>query len=142
MQREVSDWVEGCSSPYWVSLLGNPGTGKTMLARAAAKALGIPFRRWSVIIDALRNGHWEAKQILIDYPALVIDDLGAAHETPFAMAFADELADRRLGKWTLWTSNYTLAQIGDTISHRVRSRMRRGGNRVVEILKTPDYCDR
>ena len=123
-------------TPRWLALLGNSGVGKTMLAKYCAEHLGIPFRKWSWIVDLMRKRDYGVKDWIIGERAIVIDDIGAGYETSFAQSLLDELADRRLGKWTILTSNYSLQQIGDEISHRVRSRMIRGGNKVVEALNS------
>ena len=141
---EIRAWIgeiKANQPPRWLSLLGRSGTGKTMLSRKASKEVGGRFRQWSKIMDALREGHWHAKEMLISYPILVVDDLAAAHETDLSRATMDVLAARRLGKWTIWTSNLSLEQVGD-VSHRVRSRMLREGNRVVEILNTECWATR
>ena len=147
-QREASAFAaspELNAAPYWLSMLGNSGTGKTMLARSAHRYLrsrGIPsqFWTWKGILEHLRQGHWDLKEQLRRDHVLIVDDIGSAQETEFAAAYLDQLADERLGKWSLWTSNLSLEQIGDNVSERVRSRMRRNGGVVVEILNTPPYC--
>ena len=141
MKREAEDWLNA-ASPRWLSLLGSSGVGKTMIASALAKQRNATFRKWTWVLDLLRQREWGVKDFLIRRPVLVIDDLGSAHETPFAQAFMEELADRRLGSWTVWTSNLLLHQIGEHVSQRVRSRMRRGGSRVVEIVSTKDWNDK
>ena len=145
-ERLVGSALAG-DSPRWLSLLGVQGTGKTHLAKAATDAMRDQGRRaqmwrWSSIMDRLRSGQWGLKDQLFSLPFLAIDDLGAGHDTAFSQAFADELADKRLGKWTMWTSNLTYQQIGDGLSWRVHSRMMRGGSAVVEILETPDYSQK
>lgn len=149
MLRETEEWVAailGRKEPYWLSLLGVSGTGKTSMARAAwrevYKIRTAMFRKWTAVLDTLRDGDFGIKGALAAAPVVFLDDLAAGHETRFSQSAADEIADRRIGKWTIWTSNLTLAQVGDHLSHRVRTRMKGHGNRVVEILKTTPYCDR
>lgn len=145
-ERLVGSALAG-DPPRWLSLLGVQGTGKTHLAKAATDAMRgrgqrAQMWRWSSIMDRLRSGQWDLKDQLFRIPFLAIDDLGAGHDTAFSQAFADELADKRLGKWTIWTSNLTYQQIGDGLSWRVHSRMMRGGSAVVEILETQDFSQR
>lgn len=145
-ERLVGDALAG-ESPRWLSLLGVQGTGKTHLAKAAVSAMRENQRtaqlwRWTSITDHLRRGNFNLKRQLFSLPFLAIDDLGSGHDTSFSQAFADELADRRLGKWTIWTSNWSYQQIGDHLSWRVHSRMARDGSTIIEILDTGDYNQR
>ena len=145
--REASKFLQEIlrgSFPRWLSLLGRSGTGKTLLAHTIRQSLSVSglscqFWKWTSIVTLLREGHYDLKQQLARAPVLIVDDLFAGQSSDFTQAYADELADHRLGKWTLFTSNETLEQIGDR-NNRVRSRMQRDRGTVVEILNTPDFC--
>ena len=129
----------------WLSLLGNSGVGKTHLAKklsALLKTYGYNgcFYSWSRIIDYARKGDFGIFEHLENVPIAVIDDIGAGYENYFSSSKITELADKRLNKWTIFTSNLQLRQIAETIDTRLASRMIRGENKVIEFNECPDYC--
>lgn len=166
--RLIADMERG-AEPYWLTLTGLPGTGKTMLARqiyerarplcAAAtqnhpQQVGIyderkrrPGCRW---IDATRFSQLYLDDRQYDLPEhlavewlLAFDDLGTepANERAreaLAVAFY-RLANQRLGKWTIWTTNFTLDEISRRIDARVSSRLIRDNNRILTIT-APDFA--
>ena len=71
---------------------------------------------------------------------LILDDIGAENTTEAVRSMLVRIADGRLGKWTLWTSNLLSDDIGKTIDVRIASRMYRGDNVVCEVENAPDYC--
>ena len=71
---------------------------------------------------------------------IVLDDLGSARERWGRVADAlFRLANARLGRWTIWTSNLTHREISDSIDARLASRLIRDGNKGVRIT-APDYA--
>lgn len=79
------------------------------------------------------SGNWSIARAFERTEFLVFDDLGANRDKGGTIANAlAELAEIRLGRWTLWTTNLTLDLIDD-IDPRIRSRITRDGNQFVRI---------
>lgn len=132
------------ADPAWCALLGVSGVGKSMLARIAFRYLsnhGRPakFLKWITIVDYMRKGDFGVIDHICDAGVAFIDDIGASYETAMSKAKILEIAERRTGKATFWTSNLTAQQIADQIDVRVASRMVRGGNRVFQFTECPDW---
>lgn len=74
-----------------------------------------------------------------------IDDIGSADESKESMRWLAtalyRLCNARLGKWTLFTTNLTMKEIGEKIDPRVLSRLIRERNEFVRI-DAPDYAVR
>ena len=144
---EVQRFVNACieDQPTWLTLLGKSGVGKTMLARGISNYLRdeyrmeIDFIRWITVCNYMREGNYGVFDWMAERRRLIIDDIGASHETPLSKAKICELAERRLGKPTIWTSNFLLENIASAIDARVASRMVRVGNRVVQFRECPDW---
>jgi DNA replication protein DnaC len=159
--------MEHGAAPYWLTLLGAPGVGKTMLARQTFQQArncnpGDKSAIWQTgtgvydpnnrrprcvwfdapeFKDTFLGGFWDLPEYLRADFIVVIDDLGANADTR-DNRLADglyRLANQRLGRWTVWTSNLSLADIGAKIDARVSSRLIRDDNRVVTIT-APDYA--
>ena len=154
--RMVADMRSG-STPYWLTLTGAQGCGKTMLAfqvfdqaraiNPGRASLWIGERRrprcyWYTepdFADAIRTDTRLPEYLADDYLVL-IDDLGTARERFEHVADAlYRLANARLGKWTLWTSNLTHAEIADKIDQRLASRLIRDANKGIRIT-AQDYA--
>ena len=147
--------------PYWLSLLGSSGAGKTMLARLIANEVfkrhlegGIydqtaayerrrrgGFVSWGRLVTLLRQGEYRVFDDLSTDWFIVIDDVGVEHSSPFIMAKLYEFLARRERKWTLITANMTCEEVRDRIDGRVASRMKRHQSTVVEVDVT-DWADR
>lgn len=123
-----------------------------MLAKCIAESLGIAYKSesaivwqrrpvfyWPHIADRMKSGAWHAANDIIEPEMCVIDDVGAEHDPSKAITSAlCRVIEQRLKKWTVITSNLTLAQIGEKLDTRISSRMIRGRSVVVE-LNTTDF---
>lgn len=146
----------------WLALLGTAGTGKTHLARRIGSYFSINlwgrtvanestekrvvtmrggFVRWTQASGDIRDGDGSVVDMLSNDWFVCLDDLFAEHQSDFLTAKLCEILDRRLGKWTVLTSNKTLSQIAE-IEVRIASRMKRGGSDVVTMTGVPDYSVR
>lgn len=133
----------------WLSLLGKSGRGKTHLANEVSRwrcrdgrKLGRLVYRW---LDILQDTRSDQKSAIRDLMArcerprlMIIDDIGSGYETGFSGSLLAEMADRRLGKATVWTSNLSLEQIAD-LDSRIASRMIRGNSEVFTFTATPHF---
>lgn len=138
--------------PHWLTLSGVSGCGKTMLAREAllflAKRLpydrtgmhyqGMYFRPLLELTQEWREGAYRNND---DESAflLVIDDLGAERGTDFVRDRLFNLINKRLGKWTIITTNLKLSAIQSDYDTRIASRLIRDGNKYFPV-KSGDYC--
>lgn len=142
------------TKPRWLTLIGTSGVGKTMLAKEAYRHF-MEYSRFEVHFDAQRyriDGNtgqycqWRrfAKAIQSGEGQgwehdlgrdwfVVFDDIGS-EDDPWGKAKGslDRLADARIGKWTLWTSNLPLGKFAEKLDTRIADRMLRNGSVVVE----------
>lgn len=132
----------------WLSLLGVSGVGKTMLAKAIKRCalanrprMEASFFRWSTVVNEyLRSGDYGIMRFLShEVDLLILDDVGLEAGSAFSNAKLGELLDARLGKWTVITSNLSLADVKDSLDVRIASRMVRGDSVVVQMLSCPDW---
>lgn len=160
--------IEAGVAPYWLTLTGVPGSGKTMITRqtfeearkhvAASTAnhpaqFGIyderrrrPGVRW---IDETKFAQLMLDDRQYDLPEhlahewlVCFDDLGSKRDAKELLGDAlFRLSNQRLGKWTLWSTNLTLDEITARIDARISSRLIRDDNRLVTI-KAGDYATR
>ena len=141
--------------PRWLSLLGPCGAGKTHLAKAiwtAWKAnlrdhhrtrYGISARQegkwiyWPQAVDRIRGGEYGLIPALERADMAILDDIGGEFDsTGFAASQLNRLANQRLGKWTIWTSNLSLDQIATKLDNRIADRLIRSGSSVIEMNTT------
>lgn len=131
----------------WLSLLGKSGRGKTHLARRIdawrqTRGKGLYFYRWLDLVAQFRGDRDTIPKFMERCDInrlLIVDDIGAGYETEFAAAVLAEIAERRVGKPTVFTSNLSLEQIAG-IDSRIASRMFRGNSEVFTFKAAPDYC--
>jgi DNA replication protein DnaC len=141
--------------PYWLSLLGNSGVGKTRLARAVWRTyesvtkfdiwLDAPrqvirgsrgqFVPWRNLCSVVREGAWGWVEDLCHDDFVILDDVGAEYDregSGFTVSILDRILNARREKWTMLTCNLSLEAIGDKLDVRIASRLLRDGNQVIE----------
>lgn len=156
--RKFAGAVEANETPRWLTMTGKSGTGKTHIAKRLylhwKKTRGVDnkerggglllyscdFIIWPVFSDDLKDGkHWKVKDAC-EYEFLVIDEIGVAYDpSGFLLSKLDQILNRRLGKWTVITSNLSRALIAERLDSRIASRLVRGGGELVELTTTKDY---
>lgn len=144
--------MHGDRPPRWLTLLGQSGVGKTHTARAmyalAKKRLGFQlcprlgieqfrtfrFFNWTEACGRMRDGEHDLVKAMRAVDLLVLDDIGAEYDpSGYVTSQLYRVIDGRMGKWTILTSNLTLAQINDTLDQRIADRMLRDGNKVQTV---------
>lgn len=133
----------------WLTLCGGSGRGKTHLAFKFAEwcrtvSPGRYYWRWIDVLAITRNFDDKPAQRhfwkrMDDCRPVAIDDLGSGHDTEYAAAIACEIAERRVGLATLWTSNMNRQQIAAKVDARIASRMKRNGGEVFKFEKARDF---
>lgn len=143
--------IESKAEPFWLTLAGTSGTGKTMLSKLIRKALphtmrehaslldGVAWWDWTDLLDRFRNREYWIAEDIKDANILFLDDIGSCRETEFALDVLYRTLNPRLCKWTFITSNLSLPQIGERLDTRVASRLIRGRN-VVVPMETVDFA--
>ena len=148
----------------WLTLSGKNGCGKTMLAKqifAYGQSVD-PFshslwlatdsnttRRPKVVwldevnfIKRCKDGEYDLPEYLAEDWLVVVDDLGASRDkTGFAGDMLFRLCNSRIGKFTIFTTNFNAKQIAEQIDPRITSRLIRDGNRFINIT-AGDYAIR
>jgi hypothetical protein len=115
----------------------NPGrAGIWMGPKRRPQCVWMPETRFA---DAIMTDSGYPKYLADDY-LVVLDDLASARERWDRVSAAIfDLANVRLGKWMIWTSNLNIREISAALGERVASRLQRDGNRGVRI-SAPDYA--
>lgn len=114
-----------------------PG-GDPILSYTYAQA-GPLFVKWAQLVDTARDGDFEAYRLACSDYFKVVDDVGSEgfgqdrKPTAFVVNQLGKLADARMGKWTVFTSNYMLKDFQDLFDVRIASRMLREGNVAVQV---------
>lgn len=139
--------------PRWLTLWGRNGrgngTGKTFLSRGIMEASkgalsdytpSVKFCHWPTLCDRMQSHEDTAHSFAFCEMAglLVIDDIGAEHQTGAMIAKLCRLMDARLRKWTILTTNLNPDEWQKRDS-RISSRIVRGLNRHVQC-ETMDYA--
>lgn len=164
--RFIADMANG-RPPYWLTLVGQQGVGKTMLAEQmllearrhnpgdqpgpwiAGTGIYDENRRRPRCVwftapqfkDRMLGGDFDLPEYLRADFLVVLDDLGASRDNRND-ALADglyRLADLRMHRWTVWTSNLNLQEISQRLDPRISSRLIRDENKLINIT-APDYA--
>jgi DNA replication protein DnaC len=146
--------IKAGDSPYWLSLLGSSGAGKTYLARKVWSwfqkssfnkttvdeetrqfTYGGQFCFWPGFVgELLGNTGYGRLDDLASERFVVLDEIGADRDpSGHARDCLARLLSQRVGKWTLITSNKSLGDIQRDIDTRISSRMVRDGSVVVDV---------
>lgn len=116
-------------------LMGTPGTGKTMLASGifhavAAEGFNCFFIESTKFTETLKEGfndtdkRYRLMKFIEDADLLIVDDIGTAFNSAWAVDQFKILADMRQDKFTIYTTNLTEKEfLSDMSLHRVYSRM-------------------
>lgn len=133
----------------WLTIYGASGCGKThlsKLARYAIRQAGIEcqMHNWPRCLVRILSGEYGLIGHLCRLPVLILDDLGAEYIESDRSAALDasklyEILDGRLTKWTLISSNLSPEHIGDRLDVRIRSRLYRGHNEIIDMSSAEDY---
>lgn len=103
-----------------------------------------PISRWmsaTEFADRVRSDFNYVEQLAHEF-LVAIDDIGAARDqTTFIAEALYRLTNARLGRWTIFTTNFDLPELGRVIDERVASRIIRDGNHFV-MIKAGDYAMR
>jgi hypothetical protein len=103
------------------------------------------FSKWLKILDAGREGDFGPAHRAGRAWFKCVDDLGAeglergGTAYDFSRNLMGKLSDQRIGKWTVFTSNYNRKQIAETFDTRISSRMMRDGNVIVDLSHVRDF---
>lgn len=150
--------------PHWLTFLGTSGAGKTMLVKLIVSFFSkyvdgriVPsvswtrgdnlvranggLLQWYRCIDRMISEHDYGfmRQAREDF-LIAIDDIGVeykAHREMSASKLYDIMTSRE-GKWSLFTANLSVQQIGDVLDTRIGSRLLRHGAVVVDV-NVPDF---
>lgn len=151
----VKTWTKAAlrttSTPYWLTLYGTTGCGKTMLmqhARTILKSAGKDAQLWPWVnvLRRLHNGEWELLTHLIKIPYLLLDDIGAEYiasnrAADFSLSQLYEVLENRKNRFTMLTSNLTPDDFAATTTGcRIRSRLFRNNAQLIDLTQAEDYC--
>jgi DNA replication protein DnaC len=88
----------------------------------------------------LREGEFDLPEYLRADFFVALDDLGAARDkSDFVADALYRLADSRMNRWMVWTTNLTLSEMAERLDDRIASRLIRDENKLVQI-KAGDYA--
>lgn len=144
--------LDGETPAHWLTMFGVPGCGKTMLAKLARHTLKdrgqeVQLWNWPRVWRMCLDGEWGILDHLMNLPILILDDVGAEFTgsnktSELNSARLYEIAESRLGKWTLITSNLSPDQMARSLGERFVSRIFRGNSVVNDMLTAHDYSFR
>lgn len=160
VHRFCSDVIQGDVAPYWLTILGPSGVGKTLALRQAYRMLSRNDHLWPIAVGDQGSerfaqcAHIQPGKDLCDYRApkdygeydlLYVEDIGAGADMTKGSGSVTasrvvELLQYRPFRWTLICANMDMEMIEQKLDPRVASRLIRDGSVVIEIPKNvPDY---
>lgn len=88
----------------------------------------------------MRDGEYNLPSSMRGDFFVAFDELGVERDpTNFISNAVSEFCENRIGKWTMFATNFTLSEIAEQMDARIASRMVRDRNQVVAI-KARDYA--
>lgn len=145
LARRIADWVGQFGRTVHAEERRRSGRTDAESLWAYAQE-GPRFRSWQLLLNALRSGDYRKLETDCTDWFKVIDDLGVGvmgadgAATAFAVQKMGELLDRRLGKWTVITTNFSRRQIAEQFDTRIASRLIRGENVVLDCEGLRDWA--
>ena len=145
--------IDRNETPRWISFVGKSGTGKTFIAKQIykfileriAESSKFENKRNIFILDCYATTADKLAEIWRTQKSgyirefdkadlLFIDDIGTtADKSGFITDAMYSLLSRRMGKWTILTSNLDYKGITEQFDERLADRMIRDGNKVVKM---------
>ncbi len=166
MKSEAVRFIDDLFSartPRWLSMIGNTGIGKTMLAkriwhlfkehrhleidwpRSKATEIGGKqgriirwrggFLNWKTAMNRMLDGDYAFLDDLRNYDFFVFDDIISEYSKLRELSASKlyDVFESRIGKWTVITANASLEQIGEILDPRIASRMIRNNGVVLDV---------
>ncbi len=147
MAKATGDFERAMRSgqpPHWLTFWGSSGTGKTFLARQlhGMRPGKAHWLDWVKLCRRFQSREDYAGRLerAAEAPLLIIDDIGAEHQTAGTVGLLHGLLQARLGRWTVITTNHSPDRWRE-VDERISSRMIRGDNRHV-CCATVDFATR
>jgi len=134
-KREITDYINNFDGTKNLLLHGSYGTGKSHLSIAVTKklmekgyqCLFLSLPKLLTKIKETYNNDGVTEDELLNMiqqvDLLVLDDIGAEHNTDWVNAKLFEVLDSRAGKATIYTTNLNSQQLRKQINERNFSRM-------------------
>ena len=163
VKQFVSD-VLNREKPYWLSILGPSGVGKTHILKQAYRMLSRNEHLWPIqrfgaknellsehmpqcahIIPGMDLDDWKAPKDYGNYDLIYVEDIGAGAGTErgagaVTISRVAELLQYRTGRWTLLCANKSMAQVAKDLDPRIASRLVRDGSVLIELpADVPDF---
>lgn len=135
VKNQVETYIKEFDGKKSLMLFGDYGTGKSHLSVSITKELmeqgkeclflSLPKLLTKIKDTYNNNGVTENEllEVIKRVDLLVIDDLGAEHSTPWAIAKLFEVIDDRAGKATVYTTNLTSEELRERFNERNFSRL-------------------
>lgn len=140
----LARWGEWAYNKHGDPVKGPIDDADPIKSYSCAQQTGIMVK-WAQIIDAARDGNYAPYKAASEDWFKVIDDVGAegfggeGKPTAFVVNQLGKLCDARMGRWTVFTSNFNRHAFATLFDVRVASRMMREGNVIVDTGELRDF---